>query len=238
MKFIFSSPFAQYPATYLWKCYPKSQANYYTILFWGNHGTFTWYPPGWGKSYYGFHPFPDPSPNGTRYWEIAADGGDYTNSRTTPVQYERWYTQVARVWDDGSYKRHEYYWNYPNTSNVLSLNCTRDYGTTPPPSPCISVGDCPWPHLDGPPPTGEGTEVFFGYLRGFQFYNYQLSTAQMALVAQLDTDAQVLAACRDNGMALPWYLNMNPSPSDISDKSGRGNNPAWVGAERPTLWSA
>ena len=49
---------------------------------------------------------------------------------------------------------------------------------------------------------------------------------------------RVLAVCRDNGMALPWYLNMNPSPSDISDKSGRGNNPAWVGTERPTLWSA
>jgi hypothetical protein len=60
----------------------------------------------------------------------------------------------------------------------------------------------------------------------------------MALVAQLETDAQVLAVCRDNGMALPWYLNMNPSPSDISDKSGRGNNPAWVGTERPTLWTA
>ena len=34
-----------------------------------------------------------------------------------------------------------------------------------------------------------------------------------------------------------WYLNLNPTPTDISDKSGRGHNPSWVGNLRPTLWS-
>jgi hypothetical protein len=121
---------------------------------------------------------------------------------------------------------------------VLSFNRDRDYGNPPPPSPCISVGDCPWPYLPGPPPTGEGQEVFFGFLRGFQFYDRLLTPAQIALVAPLETDEQVLAACRDHGMATPWYLNMNPTPGDITDKSGRGNHPAWVGDERPTLWTA
>ena len=34
-----------------------------------------------------------------------------------------------------------------------------------------------------------------------------------------------------------WYMNLNPTPSDIGDKSGAGHNPAWVGSARPQLWS-
>ncbi len=33
------------------------------------------------------------------------------------------------------------------------------------------------------------------------------------------------------------YLNVNPTPTDISDKSGRGHHPSWVGSERPALYS-
>ena len=40
-----------------------------------------------------------------------------------------------------------------------------------------------------------------------------------------------------NGASNMWYMNLNPTPSDISDKSGNGHNPAWVGGERPRLWS-
>jgi hypothetical protein len=39
------------------------------------------------------------------------------------------------------------------------------------------------------------------------------------------------------GSASIWYLNLNPRPDDISDKSGRGHHPAWVGNERPRLWT-
>ena len=39
------------------------------------------------------------------------------------------------------------------------------------------------------------------------------------------------------GSASIWYLNLDPTPTDISDKSGRGNNPDWVGTGRPGLWS-
>jgi chitodextrinase len=30
---------------------------------------------------------------------------------------------------------------------------------------------------------------------------------------------------------------MDPTPTDISDKSGNGHNPVWVGNERPTLFT-
>ena len=39
------------------------------------------------------------------------------------------------------------------------------------------------------------------------------------------------------GSAGVWYLNMNPTPNDISDKSGRGHHPTWAGSGRPALWS-
>jgi hypothetical protein len=35
----------------------------------------------------------------------------------------------------------------------------------------------------------------------------------------------------------PWYLNLNPTPTDISDKSGSNNHPVWEGADRPALWT-
>jgi hypothetical protein len=32
-------------------------------------------------------------------------------------------------------------------------------------------------------------------------------------------------------------LNVDPRPDDISDKSGKGHHPQWVGSQRPTLWT-
>jgi hypothetical protein len=39
------------------------------------------------------------------------------------------------------------------------------------------------------------------------------------------------------GAANIWYLNLSPTPTDISDKSGQGHHPAWVGSARPRLWT-
>ena len=33
-----------------------------------------------------------------------------------------------------------------------------------------------------------------------------------------------------------FYLNLNPTPDDITDKSGQGNHPTWFTAERASLW--
>ena len=39
------------------------------------------------------------------------------------------------------------------------------------------------------------------------------------------------------GQASIWYLNTNPTPNDISDKSGKGHHPVWVGSKRPGLYT-
>jgi hypothetical protein len=67
-------------------------------------------------------------------------------------------------------------------------------------------------------------------LRGFQVYSANLSLSDVLTEtrAPLSTPA---------GAANIWYLNLNPTPEDISDKSGRGHHPEWVGRERPRLWA-
>jgi hypothetical protein len=70
--------------------------------------------------------------------------------------------------------------------------------------------------------------VWNGVLRGFQIYNARLTLNEVA-----QEIASPLSSSRAGNI---WYLNINPTPGDISDKSGKGHHPSWVGNERPSLW--
>jgi len=59
-------------------------------------------------------------------------------------------------------------------------------------------------------------------MHGFQFYDVALTPSEIA---------QEIAA--PGSVRRPWYL----TPTNISDKSGSGHHPSWVGTERPTLWT-
>ncbi|MCA9596682.1 MAG: hypothetical protein KC776_25370 [Myxococcales bacterium] len=210
-------------ATYVWRAYPRQQPGYYTTFFWGTTGNFTW----GGYTYYGFHPYPQK--DGTVHrWEIAGDnGGDFLGD---DVIYDRWFTQVARVWADGSGKHMEFYWDWPDQSKLLAHTAGTSYGNGDPPAPALTWGDAPWPSSTGIyGPSGEGNEVYDGILRGIQIYSDKLSLADV----QSEIDSPVSTAA---GKASIWYLNIDPTPTDISDKSGQGHDPEWVGAERPSLY--
>jgi hypothetical protein len=226
MRFRFLNPLPIYPATYIWRAYPRQQAGYYTAFFWGNDDgggdldTFLWKNAS-ADSYYGAHPYPQPPPSGTSHkWEVSIEQNDYLGGS---VVYNRWYTQALRVWSDQSGKHHEFYWDLPNTD--ASHRITRDspvsWGNTTPPVPTLTWGDAPW---------APGNEVWNGVLRGIQVYSTSLSLPDILSEASspLSTNA---------GAANIWYLNSNPTPDDISDKSGRGHHPEWVGNLRPDLWT-
>src|SRR6266850_4698255 len=122
MRFRFLNPLAIYPATYIWRAYPRRQTYYYTTFFWGNDdgrgtlSTFLWTSSGAADSYYGAHPYPNLPPSGTSHnWEISIEQADFTNGA---VVYDRWYTQALRVWSDSSGKHHEFYWDLPNTDTA------------------------------------------------------------------------------------------------------------------------
>jgi hypothetical protein len=207
--------------TYIWRAYPRQQAGYYTAFFWGNSdGRFWWGPSGQetADTYYGAHPYPNPAPNGTNHnWEISVYGQDVVNG---PLVYNRWYTQVFQAWSDASGKHHVFYWDWPNTdaAHTVTAHIPSSYGNTNPPRPALTWGDAPW---------APGNEVWNGILRGFQFYNARLS---------LSVVSQEIATPLSSAASSIWYLNLNPTPSDISDKSGKGHHPAWVGSERPRLY--
>ena len=215
--------------TYIWRAYPRQQSSYYTTLFWANddgacNQAQTWYwDNGNINTTYGAHPYPDPSPNGSvHFWEIAVEGKDVVNS--SHIVYDRWYTQALRVWGaPGSVKRHEFYYDLPDTSKVITVTTDRaNWGDRLPPAPSLTVGDAPH---------NCGAEVYKGVLRGFQFYNNLLSVTEIQ--SEINNPLSTAA-----GSAAIWYMNLNPTPTDISDKSGKGHNPAWVGTRRPALYGS
>lgn len=208
IRFEFTSPFSAYPATYIWRAYPRQQQSYYTAFFWGNNGAFYR-----ANTYYGFHPYPDWHTAHQHFWEIAAPPGeDFVSDEH--VVFDRWYLQVAVCSVSGTTRVHEFYWDWPNTANVVRHSGAR-YGD--PPMPAVVVGDAPW---------NQGHEVWDGVLRGFQFYDVALTHSEIA---------REIAS--PGSVRTPWYLNVNPTPDDVSDKSGNGHSPAWVGSERPSLWT-
>lgn len=228
LRFRFQNPLPIYPATYIWRAYPKRQAGYYTTFFWANDdgqnnlNTVLWLPGGGADSYYGVHPYPNPAPGGGNHdWELSVEREDFVNGR---VVYDRWHTQALVVWaDQQGKKHHEFYWDLPNIgpSHRVVRVSEPDWGTRLPPFPALTWGDAPW---------APGEEVFHGVLRGIQIYSTRLSLADILTEARspLSTEA---------GAANIWYLNLDPRPDDIADKSGRGNHPSWVGDERPRLWT-
>src|SRR5262249_12036763 len=99
-----------------------------------------------------------------------------------------------------------------------------------PPNPAIVMGQAP--DQCGLPPCSTGSswggfpgwEEFNGIIRGIQIYASYLSLADIA--AEI-TSAKSSAA----GLASIWYLNLDPRPSDVTDKRNVGtpHTPSWAG---------
>ena len=212
--------------TYIFKLRPKQQTGYYTTFFWGNddgvgtvNSTFLW-DNGFADTYYGMHPYPPGGSSGTSHnWEVSVDQLDAQNGT---VVKDVWYTQAIRVWADGSGKHHEFYWDWPKTDagHMVTHTSPTYYNNATPPEPALTFGDAPWQ---------PGQELCSCTLRGIQIYNSLLSPSEI----QAEVSSPLGTPVGTNSI---WYLNLNPTPSDISDKSGKGHHPTWVGSNRPTLY--
>jgi chitodextrinase len=234
------NPFPIYDATYIFKVLPhkkvnETNAHYYTMFFWGNDGTFFW-DNGNFNTYYGMHPYPSPSPFGTPLWEISVNGNDFTNNAVTGLpsipDWDRWHTQVVRVWRESpSITHHEFYYDWPDMTKVITHTVDDpNWAKNNPTTPAIMVGQAP--DRCGPVPGTcgvswggfPGWEEYKGVIRGVQMYSGLLSLSDIsAEVASPESSA--------TGVANIWYLNLNPRPSDTTDKKGIGvpHNPAWDG---------
>jgi len=254
VRFRFLNPLAIYPATYIWRARPRAQPAdwpttsqyFYTTFFWSNdvagsgvgptdgsinNSLFLW-DGGSANTYYGAHPYPQGTPDGgnppnfgapftasTVKWEIATDGFDWTSAQS--VVFDQWYTQAFVAWaDENGFKHTAFYWDLSDPTKVITHTSYPSYGNKIPPVPALTFGDAPW---------HQGWEVYDGVLRGFRIYSTNLSLSDI----QSEADSPLSTAA---GKANIWYMNMNPTPNDILDKSGAGHNPTWV-ATTASLWS-
>jgi hypothetical protein len=223
------NPFPMYDATYIFRVYPRkkpvppNQNGYYTTFFWGNDGKFTWDADD-ANSYYGAHPYPTPAPDGAGQWEIAVLSGDIVTG--TEVEWDRWYTQAFRAWrESATVTHHEFYWDLPDTSKVIRHTIEdSNWAAVNPPTPAIVIGQAPDDGLGMSWGGHAGWEEFNGIIRGIQIYSGLLSVDD--IVDEIDAPQSTLA-----GRDLIWYLNLNPRPTDVTDKKGTGtpHNPSWDG---------
>jgi len=220
------NPLPIYDATYIFRVYPRKKIagryKYYTTFFWGNDGTFLW-DDGKANTYYGAHPYPVPRPSGPGQWEISVHSDDFVTG--SEVHWNRWYTQVFRAWRESpSITHHEFYWDWPYRYRVIKHTVVDPkWARKNPPTPALVMGQAP--NFKGASWGGyPGWEEFNGIIRGIQIYAGLLS------LYDIQSEIEVPKSTKA-GKKLIWYLNINPRPSDVTDKkcSGVPHNPEWSG---------
>lgn len=237
--------------TALWKQNYTAQSSYYACV-WSAHNTGTF---GSDTYEFGTHPYPTATgavdANGqntdvtsqsgsVHYFEVAGLGGhDYLASpggSGVLVTKGQWYAHARSVGTSGSNLVHKFYLDQINNpSQVISQSILSSNLAAAGSTPAFYIGASDWRSGQGGATSNDETPS--GVIRGIQLYNAELTSGQIAALSALDTDAAVLSYCTANSITSLWYLNMNPTPSDVTDKSGNGRNPTWANSNRPTLYT-
>jgi len=152
-----------------------------------------------------------------------------------------WRRKARIIVPNGSNTDHFYYPDLENrpTEFIKQSLTTASIGSGGG-SPAFYFGASDWRSGLGSAGSTSNDETPGGVHRGYVAWtgsSAPTNPTHIAAIAACNTDAQVLAYCAANGIATPHFLNMNPTPSDITDKSGNGNNPSWATGSRPTLWT-
>ncbi|HKP96481.1 MAG TPA: hypothetical protein VJ385_12055 [Fibrobacteria bacterium] len=240
--------------TILWQWVGRDQNGFFAVAWHANNdGTWHGYSqPEYSPMYeFGTHPFPyraeagissdgqatypsDYKSGNIQYMEIAgliAAGRDFLASpgpgsayRFVPGHvYKQARTCRVIVGGPNNGKlEHLFYVDLPDTTKVIRQVAPSGWPT--PNAPVFRFGASPW--------TGNGSsnsETPNGILRAFKMFP-ALSTADMLAESASD---QVNTPATANP---PWYINVNPTPTDVSDKSGAGHHPVWANSNRPSLY--
>jgi hypothetical protein len=241
-----------YDATYIFRVYPKgpktgTNPHYWTTFFWGNNGNFNWNVS--VGTYYGGHPYPFDGINAStgQNWEVSTGFSDIAignGANSGQATWDRWYTQVFRAWrESAAITHHEfiYDWDLYNSSNgtsghIVHIINDATWASSNPPNPSVVIGEAPPNDANDASWGGYiGREQFKGIIRGIGGgTNGTDVDATKPSLAQL---ANVASEIANPGSVLqPWYLNLNPTPSDVTDKSGGGHHFSFP-ASLPTLWT-
>lgn len=243
----------RYPHTAIWKAYYKAQSNYYALKWHTpNAGSFDG-----GNWSLGMHPYPTdglggnwnpvtgqgfPTNSTDHLYEIAIGGSDIISTPDPGGSGNQKFTVTKGVWVtqagsvelvSGTTLRHRFYpdlGTYPNgyieydwaLSNLSSSN---------PGGEAFLFGASDW--RSGIPSAGQNDETPNCYLRWIKLFDDVLSNADILSEAAYASEGATTTA----GIAALWYSNLNPTPTDVTDKSGAGHDPSWANANRPSLFS-
>lgn len=220
------------------------------------------------NTYWGIEPYPRPAPSGESKLEVATWNQDFTDrdDSGTPgdgpyVTDGEWVSTALVCKIDTAHNGgvnelsgrpqtiHTGWMRLPSTSSAQKITTQPWYvqpsGTivwwNEPPNRALFIGQSP-PDPDVPSNSWGGYPKWdecVGILRGFILIAAELTEAQVVATSAFDYDADVLSYLSGQGLTTPlWYLNMNPKPTDVLDKSGKGHHGAWNHASyRPALWT-
>lgn len=237
VRLVWGTPPPRWPLTILYKYSPHPHNDYYAV-FWYTSDDENYS----GQSYYnGGTPYPLGGSGSTHYWEIAHDG---TDSYTDLVVKDVWYPQAfSSQLDISGDLQYVYYWAVDSgTTSTWTQTASTTAGAL---SACactattwsgggyvIELGASPW-RRDA---VGSGTndETLYGVIRDIQIFDTVLSASEIA--TEMATESN--AAITEVGQRHLWYSNMDPIPTDVTDKSGSGNDPTWANANRPIQWDS
>lgn len=206
------------------------------------------------NAFYGAHPYPWDScgnQGGNRdghAWEISSGinsarddmfdnpGPGCESEAIDIIDYDRWHAQaftaVRTDLGGGVFEVTLTFWSdLPSVvdKDVIIVTRTQDLGNKPiPVSLDLYFADAPWAA------SVSHHETLNGIFRNLKIWDGTKTEAFLTGAAFEDT--QLLKTGDDE----LWYHNPNPTPSDISDKSGAtANDPDWVdGTKLPTLWTS
>lgn len=147
----------------------------------------------------------------------------------------QWYTHARSCGPNGSDSRHRVYVDVMNNPSQV-IEQAVNTASIPALTAAYYFGCSDW--RADQPTTGQNDETPNGIHRGYILFDTELTAAHIIALAALTTNAAVLAYCASNSLTGNlWYLNMNPTPTDVTDKSGAGHNPSWANSNRPALWT-
>lgn len=210
------------PLTIMWRYRPRQQTGFYIVCASAQgDGGFS------GANYRIATPYPPTGGSGgeDHKWSIGDLGTDYyvdSNSNNTDVIKDgSWYAQaflLETVGGDGVLK---FYWDLlEDTGRIIEKTDSGSPIAHHANSPEIIFGDARWAAL---------AERLSGEIRGFEIYTSLISTTHLVALSALESDAAVLDYCTANSISAPWFLNINPTAADITDKGGSGHDAEWVG---------
>jgi hypothetical protein len=156
-------------------------------------------------------------------------GDGCVTENPTLVEYDRWHHQALTAERSGTTVTYTFWTDLPSTADTDKIIITRTEDLIDFPIPYthdLYFADAPWVQQIG------NHETLNGILRNVKIWDGTKSESY--LTTNYAADTQLLKS----GDSELWYHNPNPTPTDISDKSGApASDPVWVDTDyKPTLW--